>query len=332
MKAQNHRVHPLVRAFTVIGILSAGLLFSQEPTFRSRTSLVVVPSLVKDGEGKPVYGLQANDFIIEDDGVAQTVHLDETVESEAVSIVIAIQRGRRAFRRFDRMGGLGAMLDPILGQGQAQVALVEFDSQVAVAHYFTHDQAGIAADLRNLEPGDGGAAILDAIDASVRLLDQSPQGRRRMLLLISETRDHGSHAAKIPDVVTSLGNSNTVVYALAFSPGMSEVLDTERGSNRDEWHGTPDLLSPLLMASQSVRKNTPKSVASMTGGEYELFKSRRAFESRMTDFTNHLHSRYLLTFEPAHPHPGLHEVRVRLRDPGTRTVLARTSYWAAGNE
>jgi VWFA-related protein len=212
-----------VLALTVFTFFSFSglLLFAQEPTFRARTTVVLVPSLVKDHEGKPVYGLQAQDFIVEDDGVAQQVRLDETVDSEPVSIVIAIQRGRRAFREFDRMGGLGAMLDPILGQGQVQVALVEFDSSVNVTRYFTHDQNTVAQDLKNLTPGDGGAAILDAIRTSVKLLDQTPHGRRRMLLLISETRDHGSHAAKIPDVVTSLGNSSTVVYALAFSPSMS---------------------------------------------------------------------------------------------------------------
>ena len=67
----------------------------------------------------------------------------------------------------------------------------------------------------------------------------------------------------------------------------------------------------------------------MTGGEYELFTASRTFEARMIDFTNHLHSRYLLSIEPKNPHEGLHQLRVRLRDPGDRTVLARSRYWAA---
>jgi hypothetical protein len=48
----------------------------------------------------------------------------------------------------------------------------------------------------------------------------------------------------------------------------------------------------------------------------------------MTDFTNHLHNRYLLSFAPKNAHPGMHQVRVRLRDDNGATVLARTSYWA----
>ena len=81
------------------------------------------------------------------------------------------------------------------------------------------------------------------------------------------------------------------------------------------------------MARQAMRKNASKSVASMTGGEYELFTSRKSFEKLMTEFTNHLHSRYLLHFQPNKPSPGLHEVRVRLRQPGDYQVLARRSYW-----
>jgi len=48
----------------------------------------------------------------------------------------------------------------------------------------------------------------------------------------------------------------------------------------------------------------------MTGGEYELFSSRKGFETRMNSFANHLHNRYLLSFEPKSPHSGLHQIRV----------------------
>jgi hypothetical protein len=81
------------------------------------------------------------------------------------------------------------------------------------------------------------------------------------------------------------------------------------------------------MARQAMRKNASRSVAAMTGGEYSVFTSRKSFEKFMTDFTNHLHSRYLLRFEPKNPRPGLHQVRVRLRQPGECVILARRSYW-----
>lgn len=250
---------------------------AQEPTFRARSNVVTVPALVKDEHGQVMYGLQANDFIIEDEGIAQTVQLDQTAESEPVSVVVALQCGRRASREFSRMQGLGAMLSPVFGAPGSQVALVTFDSQITLTHDFANNPETIEASLSNLHAGDGGAAILDAVQYSVRLLDQVPRERRRVLVLISETRDHGSHFAKIPEVVAQIGNSNTVIYALPFSPSLSQVLDTERGSNKDEWGGTPDLLAPLMMATQAVRRNAPKAITSMTGGEYELFATRRKF-------------------------------------------------------
>src|ERR1700755_1307111 len=54
-----------------------------------------------------------------------------------------------------------------------------------------------------------------------------------------------------------------------------------------------DIVRLTKMAREAMRKNAPKSVASMTGGEYELFTSSKNFEKFMTEFTNHLHSRYL---------------------------------------
>ncbi len=274
-----------------------------------------------------MYGLGAKDFVVEDDGVEQAVRLDEAAEGSAVSVVVAIQRGRRANYEFPRIRGLSAMLDPIIESGRGRVAIVEFDSDVQLVQDFSSNSERIAQNLMGLQPGDGGAAILDAVDYSVKLLEKAPKERPRVLLLISETRDHGSEA-KVEDVVTAIGQSNTAVYALAFAPSRSNILDTMRGNNKNEMHPLPDLLAPLMMAAQAMRKNAPQTVAAMTGGEYELFGTEKHFEARMVDFTNHLHSRYLLSIEPKNPHEGLHQLRVRLKDAGDRVVLARSSYWA----
>jgi hypothetical protein len=243
--------------------------------------------------------------------------------------VIAIQRGRRANYEFPRIRGLSAMLDPMVEAGLGRVAIVEFDSQAELIQDFSSSSEKIAQSLKELQPGDGGAAILDAVDYSVKMLEKAPKERQRLLLLISETRDHGSQA-KVEDVVAEIGQSNTAVYALAFSPSRSNVLDTMRGNNVEEMNPLPDLLAPLMMAVQAMRKNTPQTVASMTGGEYEMFATGKNFDLRMIDFTNHIHGRYLLSIEPNNPHGGLHEIRVRLRNPGDRTVLARSRYWVAG--
>ena len=79
-----------------------------------------------------------------------------------------------------------------------------------------------------------------------------------------------------------------------------------------------------------MKRNTPKAIAAQTGGEYELFDTRNGFEDHLLDFTNHLHSRYLLSFQAKDPVPGLHRITVRLAEPSSGAVLARSSYWVGG--
>jgi VWFA-related protein len=316
-----------------IAVISCSSLGQQNPVFRGESQIVLVPALVHDSTGQTVYGLQAKDFVVEDDGVEQAIRLDERADTQPISIVVALQIGRRARREFSRIGRLGSMLDDILAEGEAvsEVTVVQFDSRVRTVRGFTRDEGPIAAYLADVSPGDKGAAILDAVDYSVRLLANLPKEHERVLLLISETRDHGSRKTNLEQVVEAVGRSNVLVYALPFSPSLSQVLDTERGLNKDEWRpaGAPfDVGGPLLMTMNAMKKNVSKGLTSMSGGEYELFASHKSFENRLFEFTNHLHSRYVLTFEPKQPHAGLHRLRVRLRKPNDWTVLARTSYWA----
>ena len=310
--------------------LLAASAIAQETTFRTETNVVLVPALVKDGRGDILYGLQAKDFAIEDDEVSQTVRMDEAAEAEPVSLVIAIQTGRKAGLEYERMRTFGTMLDPVLRQNGVQVAIVEFDSDVTLVQDFTSNGVLIRRHLKELRQGDGGAAIFDAVSFSAGLLNQTSKFRQRVLLLISETRDHGS-VADIDNVVKTIGNSNIAVYTLAFSPTMSNLLDDLRGKSEKEGESVnvAELaIRLMIMARQAMRANAPKEIARLTGGEYELFKSHRAFEDRMTDFANHIHIRYLLSFEPKDPRPGLHEIKVRIKDIKDASVLARENYYA----
>jgi VWFA-related protein len=329
-----HPFHMLVRVCPLILVLASGALAQQDSSnLRVQSNAVLVPALVKDAQGHIVYGLTRKDFVIEDDGIEQTAQLDDSAESEPASVIVAIQTGRRAWREFARMRGVGPMLIPVFNQLRSRVALVEFDSHVNLIEDFSDDENPFLEDLKGLQAGDNGAAIRDAVAFSVGLLEKEPPARQRVLLLVCENRDHGSHVTRTDDVVAAIGNSNTTVYALAFSPSLSQVLDTERGANRDEayWDAPPDIIGTLLMARNAMKRNITKASVSMTGGEYELFTTHKAFEDRLVDFNNHLHSRYALSFAPERPHPGLHQIQVRLKQPSPGiSVLSRTSYWAVG--
>src|SRR5215469_15243799 len=122
----------------------------------THANLVPVPTLVRDGDGNTIFGLHAQDFTIEDDGIQQVVHLDEDAESESLSLIVAVQCGRRASREFGRISTLSAMLDPILNQPSSEAALLFFDSKLSLTRDFTNNGDLIEGDLKGIEAGDNG--------------------------------------------------------------------------------------------------------------------------------------------------------------------------------
>jgi hypothetical protein len=65
----------------------------------------------------------------------------------------------------------------------------------------------------------------------------------------------------------------------------------------------------------------------MSGGEYTTFTGDKGFESRVVESAKHARNRYLITFSPSDPTPGLHTIRVRtVEDLGAR-IVARANYW-----
>jgi VWFA-related protein len=81
-----------------------------------------------------------------------------------------------------------------------------------------------------------------------------------------------------------------------------------------------------MAAINGLHKNVPESVAHLTGGEYYKFGNDKNFQNDLMTISNHIPNRYVLSFQPQSPHPGLHEIRLQLKDYKLQ-VIARTSYW-----
>ena len=157
---------------------------------------VLVPTLVEKNGGGVIYGLKQKDFILEDNGVPQKIRVQEEMDTAPVALVVAVVQGGVSVLEFDKLAKLGPLLDLFLADHRSQAALVGFDAKPHLIRDFTHSSEQINEALKNLEPGAGGAAILDTVSYAVDLLQTQPKEYRRVLLLISEQRDHGSKHIK----------------------------------------------------------------------------------------------------------------------------------------
>jgi VWFA-related protein len=301
------------------------------PTFRARTSVVVVPTLVLGKkDGGVVYGLKPSDFFVLDNGVRQRVEVNDEVDSRPVSLVVCVERGRDAPLEFGKVGRLGSLLSSLFGNVQGQIALVTFDSRSELTEPFTTNLDSVSKDLRGLQTGDDGAAILDAVGYSVNLLEHQPPDHRRVLLLVSESRDHGSFRFGTQQLVERIGTSNTLVLSLVFSPPKSEMISWAKDKPAgDDGFGAMSIMAPLLLTVNSMRRNAPKTLAALSGGEYASFTDDKKFEDSFLKQAGHAGNRYILSFQPTDLRPGLHSVSVQLTRDFAAQVVARNSYWVA---
>ena len=295
-----------------------------ESTLRVTTTEVLVPTLVEKRNGEILYGLKHKDFVLEDNGVPQTIRVQEEMDTAPVALVVAVELGGASVLEFDKLAKLGPLLDLFLSDRRSEVALVGFDSTQHLIQDFTTQGDLIDSQLKRLQPGDGKAAILDTISYAANLLETQPKSFRRVLLLISEQRDHGSKHAKETTVIKQIGESDVLVLSVSFSPMTAELVHDLKDSGENR---TTSLMSALAALVQAFRKNVTKEIASMSGGQYTTFTSDKKFEARVVDAAKHARNRYLITFSPSDPAPGLHTIKVRTAEDYGARIVARANYW-----
>jgi len=297
----------------------------ESANLRVTTTEVLVPTLVEKRGGGILYGLRADDFVLEDNGVQQNIRVQEEMDTAPVALVVAVELSGASVLEFDKLAKMGPLLDVYLTDPRSQAALVGFDSVPHLVEDYTHSGDRINTDLKQLQPGDGGAAILDTVNYAVSLLETQPKEFRRVLLLISEERDHGSKHTKPAQLIQKIGESDVLVLSVSFSPALAELSHDIKDSEPDQ--ATMNMVSALIMAIQAFKKNVAKEVAQESGGEYTTFIGDKRFEARVMSAAKDARNRYLITFKPTDLTPGLHAIRVRTtQDYGAR-IVARANYW-----
>ncbi|HXW57186.1 MAG TPA: VWA domain-containing protein [Candidatus Cybelea sp.] len=328
-----------------------------------RSNLVLVPVLVKTKAGETVFSLTADDFILTDNGVPQSLRLEPDNDSQPLALAVIVETGGQGALHLGDYRDLGAVLDAVIGDVPHRVAVISFDSKPRLESDFTPDTDEAAKTIAALHKGDAGAVILDALGFGIHLLRNQPPDYRRAVLLLSETIDGGSQTS-LEEAIRAVDDTNTAIYSFAFSstkqavkheaaklPGgayaqepypaggcMSKDADADPDA-----HGkrsvqaldcASDLLPPLRLARMAfiaahdgLKRNVPESVAQLTGGEYFTFNDARTLVRHLVAVSNDVPNYYILSFRPRSPDPGLHALELRLKDRPQLKVDSRKAYW-----
>jgi Ca-activated chloride channel family protein len=210
------------------GALVAASASGETPTFSAGVATVRVDVLVTDGQG-PVPGLEADDFEVLDNGVAQKVDLAQ-FERLPVSVVLALDTSGSVTGA--RLEALRASSQAIVGdlKGRDRAGLLAFGNILSLRTGLTDDVDLVRAALDDARAG-GDTALVDATYAA--MVAGEAKDSRALVIVLSDGADTASFL-RPESVLEAARRSNVVVYGVSVAPPagtgfVDEICDATGG-------------------------------------------------------------------------------------------------------
>ena len=241
----------LLIGLPLLGFATAVLLLSQEPakpvppaagaSASADQDVVTLPGVgvkavqapvtVLDRDNRVVNGLNALDFTLLDNGKPQKIF--EDMASHPISLVVAIQANSGMEHILPQIRKIGSLFDGLVIGEDGEIAVVSFDHKVQVLTNFTSDPDQIHAAFNGkdklgnyvLKAGSWTSAMNDATMEAINMLKNRPANRKRIIILISESRDQGS-GLHVRDVLTAAEFANVVIYPMDVSHLLTSLTST----------------------------------------------------------------------------------------------------------
>ncbi len=322
------------------------------PVIRQTVVNVQVPVTVTDKDGNYVSGLTPVDFQLLDNGIPQKI--SEDVATHPISLVVAVQANATAQQVLPTIAKGSALFDTLVVGETGEMALLAFDHRIQTLTEFTSDPEQIKAAFNKLKPGSRPSHLNDAAMLGVRMLRNRGKDRKKILILVSETRDFGS-AVNVRDVLTEVEFANVEVYAVEMNHFLNQIT-SQAEPNRPNpippgarpnlpmgtiQTGTTDaqtnmgnyvpIFKEIFTAVKGIFiPNALEVYTRYSGGREENFIGMNGLQDAVSRIGEEIHSQYLLTFSPsAKDEAGYHEVVVRVLPRPDLKVNARRGYWIA---
>ena len=330
----------------------------QEPstTFRSTVDVVVAPVLVTNSSGDFVDGLDASQFHLFDNGKEQDIRVD--VAFQPISLVIAIQSNSKVEAVLPQVRKIGSLIEPLVIGERGEAAVLAFDHRLEVKQDFTSDPLKVSEAVRKIQPGSSSSRMVDAVNRAVFMLRSRPANRRRVVLLISETRDFGSEG-RAREALMAAQAYNVTLYAVDISRVVTTIMAKPQPSRPNNLPpasrpmpasvpATPNtvqqtfgsdggraefipLMVELFRDVKAVFKDNPVELFTKgTGGSEYGFTRQRGLEDAIGRIGAELHSQYLVSYRPNNKEEGgFHEITVEITGKRDARAHTRPGYWLA---
>src|SRR5579862_638968 len=304
-------------------------------------SFVTVPVTVKDGDGKLVDGLLANDFSIYEDGVAQKLSFF-TSDPFPLAAALIIDQGlpdpelRKVSQTYSALGGAFAPFDEIavFTYGNTVNKRQDFgnSNRMELALHRISDDAGTNAGasvvggpfgsgpVTNGKPMPGVNPTItprpefhvlnDAILMAAQDLARRSPASRKIIFIISDGQEYGSRAS-YAQVLKVLLTDGIAVYAIGVNTAALPIYD-KVSKARIPGFGYSNILPRYVNA---------------TGGDVLDESSKEAIESAYQRITMEARNQYTLGYNTVQrPSSNYRDIEVRVKRPGLE-IFAKHGYY-----
>jgi VWFA-related protein len=331
-----------------------------------QVTIVSTPVTVRNSSGDMIHTLESRHFQLTDNGAPQQIsHFD--LGGDPLSLVILVESSSRISPILPEIRRTGIVLTQTVMGPTGEAAVVAFNDSVDKLQDFTSSSDQIESTIAHLAEGTSGSKLYDAMSVGVEMLMGRPEivpdrpGRRRVLLVISESFDDGS-AANLGEVLRQAQRSNVTIYSVGLSTTRAQLQSNERQSkpqigvpgtfplppppgtvqtptteaNRG---GNINILAAAIWAVTHIRdavKAPPLELAAAaTGGAHLSTFKDRSIEKAIDEIGGELHAQYTLSYTPTSADSvGFHEIKVSVIgiDAKNLKVRARPGYYLAPPE
>jgi Ca-activated chloride channel family protein len=281
--------------------LGAAQTAPQVPVFSADLSLVNVSVTVADGQGRPIRGLTARDFVLTEDGRRRTIVLCSSVGQPegapvpALDVALLVDTSESMLETLRRSQEAATRFLTDLPNTQERLVIL-FDQAQRLERFDPARPESLFARLARI-PDGGNTALRDAVTFALRTLGAS--GGRAAIVLLTDGVDTVSTVS--PEAMESAVQSKAVIiYAVA-------------------WPAPPGTDS--ARAKEAAR--TLENLARHSGGRMFRIGSGQALPGVLDEILADLRAQYVLGFAPDSPAAAGRLRRIRVMVPSRPRVVVR---------
>lgn len=203
---------------------------AQSPTeqegIKLKATLVSVPVIVSDRNGRYLSGLRAEDFTLYSDHVKQPIAVFEATE-EPLNVALLLDTS------LSTRDVLGDIKDAALSfikrlRPQDRAVVVSFDYAVHLLSPLTADRRALEQSVKRAEIGAyAGTVLRDAVIKAANDSLRHVEGRKAIVLL-TDGKDHGSVVSEV-ESLEAAQESGAMIYTIFYRTGFAPRFDNRRG-------------------------------------------------------------------------------------------------------